>query len=267
MKAVQMNSTPFTFTSKKTICPCGQHSSFTALTSHESGGKCWTCDKFFPPQNATTSPNHTRPTRPTTNEQKTAANQSYKTVKPPDREHIYWNEDGSNYSVKKRIWKKSDGGKACGFQRWKGELEFQSDGSVKAIGEWIDRLDGLKAPLYDSPILAMLQKLEQTEKEKHTVFIVEGEKDVLTLQKHGFIATTSAYGAKSWNQNHNHFFDGLNVVIIPDNDEPGHDHARLVFKNLQGIARRVEIIDLLDLMPDLPTKGDVTDYLERGGKL
>jgi len=262
-----MDKTPFTFATKKTLCPCGEGSNFVPLDSHESGGKCWSCNKFFPPQNATTSANYTRPIRPTENEQKTAVSQSYKPDRMPDREHIYWNEDGSNYSVRKQIWKKSDGGKACGFQRWEGELEFQSDGSIKAIGEWKGGLNGLKAPLYDLPILSMLQKLEQAEKDKHTVFIVEGEKDVLTLQKHGFIATTSAYGANVWNQNHNHFFDGLNVVIIPDNDDVGHRHAQLVFSNLQGIARRVEIIDLLDLMPDLPAKGDVTDYLEKGGKL
>lgn len=50
-------------------------------------------------------------------------------------------------------------------------------------------------------------------------------------------------------------------------DERKNEHAQLVFSSLQGIARRVEIIDLLDLMPDLPAKGDVTDYLEKGGKL
>jgi len=263
MKAVQMDKIPFTFATKKTLCPCGDHSNFAALTSHESGGKCWSCNKFFPPQNATTSPNYTRPIRPTPNEGKTAVSQSYKF----DREHIYWNNEGSNYLMKVTVLKTAEGKKMCPQYKWNGELLFQSDGSLKPVGTWEKGIEGIQTTLYDAPILVMLQKLEQAVKDKHRVFIPEGEKCCNTLKKHGFIATCNPMGAGKWLPRYSELLHGLTCCIIPDNDKAGHEHAQSVFNSLQGIVRQVQIIDLLDLMPDLPPKGDVTDYLERGGKL
>ncbi len=257
------NSKQFTFATKKTLCPCGEHTNFNQLTSHESGGKCWSCNKFFAPKNATTSPNYSRPIQPTQNEQKTSVTPLYKF----DREHIYWTPDGNNYLMKVTILKTAEGKKMCPQFRWNGELVFQSDGSLKPVGTWEKGIEGIQTTLYDAPILVMLQKLEQAEKDKHRVFIPEGEKCCNTLKKHGFIATCNPMGAKKWKSDYNDFFQGLTCCIIPDNDVIGHEHAQMVFQALQGIAKRLQIIDLLDLMPDLPPKGDVTDYLERGGKL
>lgn len=67
----------------------------------------------------------------------------------------------------------------------------------------------------------------------NTVFIVEGEKDVHTLRVHGFTATTNAGGAGKWDSEWNSFFAGKRVILIPDMDESGLDHANKVASYLR----------------------------------
>lgn len=91
-----------------------------------------------------------------------------------------------------------------------------------------------------------------------TIYIVEGEKDADTLASHGLTATCNVGGAGKWTDNLDGWFAGAKVAIIPDNDEPGHKHAQEVRNHLDGVAETVRIVTL----PDLPDKGDVTDWLE-----
>jgi putative DNA primase/helicase len=94
------------------------------------------------------------------------------------------------------------------------------------------------------------------------VFIPEGEKDVLTLEHIGLIATTNAMGAGKWKQEYNHFLKGRHVVLLPDNDKPGIEHVQTIFNELQNIAASVKILKL----PGLKAKGaDVSDWLAAGG--
>jgi KaiC/GvpD/RAD55 family RecA-like ATPase len=90
--------------------------------------------------------------------------------------------------------------------------------------------------------------------------ICEGEKDVLTLRRHGIPATCNSEGAGKWPPELSPYFQGKNVVIVPDNDKPGRDHALLVATSLHGIAARVRILEL----PGLPAKGDVSDFFAAG---
>src|SRR5262249_9089245 len=50
-------------------------------------------------------------------------------------------------------------------------------------------------------------------------------------------------------------------VVVPDNDEPGREHARQVVRSLLGVAAWVRVLEL----PGLPPKGDVSDWLRAGG--
>jgi putative DNA primase/helicase len=93
------------------------------------------------------------------------------------------------------------------------------------------------------------------------VFIPEGEKDVLTLAALGLTATTNVGGAGKWRDDYNEFLKGRNVVILPDNDKPGREHAQLVAKSLHGNAASVKILEL----DGLPDKGDVSDWIAAGG--
>ncbi|MBB6299421.1 AAA family ATPase [Rhizobium leucaenae] len=88
------------------------------------------------------------------------------------------------------------------------------------------------------------------------VYIVEGEKDADTLINAGLLATTAPNG--SWPDDLSPL-KGRTLYVIPDNDVSGADKADKVIGLVQGIAmvRRVEL-------PDLPEKGDVTDWLQAG---
>jgi putative DNA primase/helicase len=95
------------------------------------------------------------------------------------------------------------------------------------------------------------------------VFIVEGEKDCDRLTHLGAHATTNPGGAGKWVPTFAPYFADHDVVIVPDNDDAGLDHARAVAANLQPVARSVRVVEL----PGLPPKGDVTDWLAAGGSV
>lgn len=92
------------------------------------------------------------------------------------------------------------------------------------------------------------------------VCIVEGEKDVETLRRFGFVGTTNSGGATNWDKGLTKWFAGKDVVILPDNDEPGRKHGDLLVNLLVPVARSVKVV----VVSSLP-KGDVTDWIEKEG--
>src|SRR6516164_4926592 len=68
-------------------------------------------------------------------------------------------------------------------------------------------------------------------------------------------------GAGKWRDEYSKHLKGANVVILPDNDEPGRKHAEQVTKSLTGIAASVRTIEL----PSLPQAGDPYDWIQSGG--
>ncbi len=97
------------------------------------------------------------------------------------------------------------------------------------------------------------------------VYVVEGEKDVDNLTSKCRLATCNPMGAGKWRDHYASDLAGRHCRIIPDNDQPGREHARQVAGSLQDKAASVKIVDLLQIMPGLPRKGDVSDFLDRGG--
>jgi hypothetical protein len=95
-----------------------------------------------------------------------------------------------------------------------------------------------------------------------TICIPEGEKKVDLIRSFGFPATCCAGGAKKWLPEHSAFFEGADVVLLPDNDPAGHGHVELIAEGLLASgARRIRILKL----PNLPEKGDVVDWHKAGG--
>lgn len=90
------------------------------------------------------------------------------------------------------------------------------------------------------------------------VIIVEGEKDVLRLEELGLLATCNSGGSGKWTKDHSQYLKDRDVVVIPDNDEPGEKHARTVISTLQGLAKSIKLIEL----PNLAPKGDIFDWLQ-----
>ena len=93
------------------------------------------------------------------------------------------------------------------------------------------------------------------------LFVVEGERCADALRALGLTATTSDGGAGKWRGEHTFSLEGRRVVLLPDNDRPGLDHMEGLADALHGIAAEVRPV----ILPGLPFKGDVVDWLAAGG--
>jgi hypothetical protein len=100
------------------------------------------------------------------------------------------------------------------------------------------------------------------------VSIVEGERDVHTVEAEGHVATTCPGGAGKWRDSYSVIFKDAKVVIIMDVDpvdektgkRPGQEHAEQVRQSLDGIAAKIMVMQ--------PAVGkDVTDHVKAGLKL
>jgi RecA-family ATPase len=92
------------------------------------------------------------------------------------------------------------------------------------------------------------------------IFIVEGEKDADRLTGLGLVATTNSEGAGKFRAELAPHFAGRRIVIIPDNDRPGRDHAADIAGKLSGAAAELGILELPG-----GEKSDVSDWLANGG--
>ncbi|MBB4272773.1 AAA family ATPase [Rhizobium mongolense] len=104
------------------------------------------------------------------------------------------------------------------------------------------------------PVLYRLHELVANTSDP--VFVTEGEKDADRLASLGYLATTVPNGA--WPDDLS-ALSGRTIYVLVDNDVPGDKKASTAMGRLEGIAT-VYRIDL----PDLPQKGDVSDWLDAG---
>jgi len=122
-------------------------------------------------------------------------------------------------------------------------------------GGWLAKLKGTRRVPYRLPKLAAA----------NTIYLVEGEKDVHTLEEWGLVATCNPGGSgsthlyKQWSA----IFSEKQLVIFPDNDQPGRKHALGIAEALLALAASIRIVAL----PDLAEKGDVSDWAAAGGTL
>jgi hypothetical protein len=94
------------------------------------------------------------------------------------------------------------------------------------------------------------------------IWITEGEKDVESLERHGFVATTISGGARNIGKEAAtlaRYLEAASVVLCGDADEPGRRAMSAVGDALAAVADDVRVIDLA---PYVGPGGDVTDYLE-----
>ena len=122
-------------------------------------------------------------------------------------------------------------------------------------GAWIWNLEGIELALYHLPqVIEAIQRGE-------TIYVVEGEKDAEALHTLGLTATCNAMGAGKWRPSYSEALRGASVVVVPDNDPPGHQHARDICAALAGIAARCKLVPLrTDTL-----HSDVSDWLHAGG--
>jgi hypothetical protein len=117
-------------------------------------------------------------------------------------------------------------------------------------GGWTWKLDGVRRVLFQLP------EVIKAVTNDHPVFIVEGEKDVLSLNKANVVATTNPGGAGKWRPEYSEHLRDADVILVPDADNKGHEHVQAVGLALQGVARRVRVLVL-------PAK-DASEWLAAG---
>jgi putative DNA primase/helicase len=124
-------------------------------------------------------------------------------------------------------------------------------------GDWIWGLGEMEPVLYQLP--AVRAAVESGRR----LFIVEGEKDADALTEQRYVATTAPMGAGKWREAFSAELRGAEVVILPDNDAPGRSHAEQVAASLTAAGATVRVVPL----PNLPPKGDISDWLDAGHNL
>lgn len=98
------------------------------------------------------------------------------------------------------------------------------------------------------------------------IMVCEGEKAADAAAACGWVSTTSAGGCKAAKQTDWSSMRGRDVVIIPDNDEPGEAYAADVVRLATAAgARSVRVVRLSERWSDLPPGGDLADVLELAG--
>jgi DNA primase len=122
-------------------------------------------------------------------------------------------------------------------------------------GHWIWNLGGIEPVLYRLPEILGAPDRE--------VWLFEGEKDADNAAKMGLLSTTSPMGAGKWRASFTNSLRGRQVVICPDRDEPGTNHAVMVAKELSAAGCNVWVVDWKLLAPDhAEGKMDFTDWEE-----
>ncbi len=163
------------------------------------------------------------------------------------RSHVYTDKDG-NILGKKDITKYSDGSKRPYWSLYHPET-----------GAFTNGLSGTAMPLYHA------DRLHNTQ---GTVYFVEGEKDVETLERYyGFIATSTPNGGGqvNWLDLYNADLSGREIIIITDNDDAGEKYGQSVAKNLYKITKSIKIIPTKSIWPECPQKADISDAIEALG--
>lgn len=115
-------------------------------------------------------------------------------------------------------------------------------------GGWIWKTEGVRLVIYNLP--------EVLSTNPQAVHICEGEKDCDTLTSMGLTATTNVAGAGKWKDAYSESLRDRQVVLWPDQDKPGKDHAKAVFDSVSKRAATVRIVNVPE-----PYK-DVTEWWE-----
>jgi hypothetical protein len=122
-------------------------------------------------------------------------------------------------------------------------------------GGWIYDLNGVRRVPYH------LMEVNETIANGQPTFLVEGEKAADRLRARGVTATCTTDKPKQWGRLYADFFNGGDVIVLPDHDKPGEKQCALQANALVGHAKRVRVLRL----PGLAETEDPYDWIEHGG--
>ncbi len=167
---------------------------------------------------------------------------------------LFAERDSTNGGPRRRIVATYDYTDARGapiFQVVRHEPKAFAQRRPDGNGGWVWNLKGITPVLYHLPEVMASDDV---------VIVCEGEKDVDRLRELGLVATTAPMGAGKWRQGYTDTLAGREVVLVPDNDEPGRQHMDDVAAQLHAAGCLVTVVDL----PGLDDHGDVSDWLDMG---
>ena len=173
---------------------------------------------------------------------------------PPTATYIYTDAAGEELFQKCRYEKDENGKRKKWFihQRRVGGKWIRK-GVIISLQE-----EGRTAPLYNAAALAWKPFKQQQD----VVLLCEGEKDADNLGAlDGYVATTNHAGADNWDSGYNEALAGRVVIIMEDNDGAGRKRTRRLLSELRPVCKAVRVCRF----PELPEKGDVSDYLAEYG--
>ena len=167
----------------------------------------------------------------------------------PDREaeYLYYNAEGRPVLKKVRL-RRPDGSKSFFWQRLEDDV-------------WINGRGEISPPLYGT---------RSVQEDSELLLLVEGEKDCDNIiARFGLPCVSLPDGAKRdslrWNASYDPYFRGRSVYILQDNDDVGKAFARLEARQILPLAEKVYLLDLAEIWPDIPPKGDISDMIEALG--
>lgn len=174
------------------------------------------------------------------------------------RSHVYKNADGTIFA-RKDVFKfhSTCVGKNTYYPGDKQALWYMYDHNERNYKKKAG-LNRLKAPLYH------LDRIQGAK----VIFIPEGEKDVETLEKLGYHATTNGGGAaENWkNAGYAKYLTDTDMIyILCDNDDPGRQRGAKVGNYLLSCKITCKVINAVDIYAECGDKWDITDIYDKLG--
>lgn len=165
-----------------------------------------------------------------------------------------WTEDGEKFKFKAAwIYREREGQKPYGLV-----ARYQNSSGKKIVVPYFKANGtGFKpggTPKDGRPLYGL-----ETIHPNDANFVPEGERDARAVHLLGLPAVTSLGGSQAANKSDWSPLKGLDVVILPDNDEPGRKYAVEVYELLGESAA---VVPVLDGIEDIPS-GGATDWLKK----
>lgn len=178
-----------------------------------------------------------------------------------EAEYIYKDEMGREIFKIQRYNYVDENGKAIINKKGKKDKYFIA--YKKQGDKWIKGIDNTPRYIYN------FDKVKKAIKEGKTVLFVEGEKSCDILEKWGFYATTTPFGANGVDDKllkvYKKQIEGANIVLIPDNDQKGYEFMFMLEREFKDVVKSIKIIKLADYITNFPVSGDIEEWINLGG--
>jgi energy-coupling factor transporter ATP-binding protein EcfA2 len=162
-----------------------------------------------------------------------------------------------NFPQRRKIAGKIFNALAKGWYKAGGNGEYYLDRDIKDPRPLTKPSDDHMWADEQAVTIFRLPKVLEAIKAGQTIYIPEGEKDVLTLEAQGLVGTCNSGGAGNWLPAFARYFRGADVVIIRDKDDAGYQHAELIYASLRGRARTLRVTEAAE-------GKDYTDHVNEG---